>query len=179
MKIVTIILGVLMLIGGVYCAITPIATYSVLGWLIGLAMLAEGIGSVATWNERRKFGFADGWTLAGAIISIILGLILLFSFVAQWAIDVFIAYMIAAWLVIGGIVRIVAAVKLRKFNDNIGGESVIGASWGLLLVLGILVTLFGVLCLFNPLSVMMGVGFMLGVSIVCVGIDLIVHGVRM
>ncbi|HAM15110.1 MAG TPA: hypothetical protein DCP91_04500 [Eggerthellaceae bacterium] len=178
MKVVVIILGVLMLIGGVYCLATPIATYAALGWLVGLAMLVEGIGSIATWNERRKMGFADGWTLAGAIVSIVLGLILLFSFVAQWAVDLFIAYMIAAWLVVGGIARIVASLHLRKFLQE-EGPNAAGPSWVLLLILGILVVLLGVLCLFNPLSVMMGVGFMLGISIVCVGIDLIVGGARM
>ena len=178
MKVATIVLGALMLIGGIYCIVTPIETYSVLGWLIGFAMLVEGVGSVTTWSARRKLGFADGWTLAGAIVSIALGVILLFSFVAQWAVDLFIAYMIAAWLVIGGIVRIVAAVKLRDFSKSTG-SGIAGQNWGVLLVLGILVALFGVLCLANPLSIMVGVGFMLGVSIICVGVDLIVRGIRM
>ena len=178
MKIIVIILGVLMFIGGVYCVITPIATYAVLAWLIGLAMLVEGIGSVVTWNDLRSRGFADGWTLAGAIVSIILGVILLVSYAAQWAVDVFIAYMIAAWLVIGGIMRIVAALKLRKVKNDPGYRS-LDMNWGVLLVLGILVTILGILCLFNPLSVMVGVGFMLGVSIICVGIDLFAHGILM
>ncbi len=177
MKILSIVLGVLLAIGGVYCLMTPIATYSVLSWLIGLAMLVEGIGSVVTWNDRRKLGFADGWTLLGAIVSIILGCILLVSYVAQFAVDLFIAYMIAAWFVIGGITRIIAAVKLRQFRDATG--SAIDGSWGLLLVLGIIIVILGVLCLFNPLAVMVGVGAMLGVAIIFSGIDLIVRGIQM
>ena len=178
MKALTIILGVLMLIGGVYCLLTPIATYSVLSWLIGLAMVVEGVGSVVSWNGRRKLGFADGWTLAGAIVSIILGVFLLGSFAAQFAVDLFIAYLIAVWLVIGGVSRIVASLKLRDFR-KLGGMQSVGSHWGILLALGILVALLGILCLFNPTSVMVGVGFMLGLSIICVGVDLIVRGARM
>ena len=177
MKVLSIIFGIVSVIIGVYCLFTPVQAYAVIGWIIGIAMLVEGIGSVATWNARRQAGFADGWTLAGAIISIVLGIFLLCSYFAQWAIDVFIAYLIAAWLVVGGITRIVAAFNLRKYNETMGADA-IGVNWGVLLALGILVTILGVLCLFNPLSVMMGVGFMIGISIICVGVDLIVRGFR-
>ena len=178
MRVVTVIFGALVLLGGIYCLITPIETYTALSWLIGLVMLVEGIASALTWNERRKLGFADGWTLVGAIASIALGVFLLCSFAAQLALDLFIAYLIAAWLIIGGITRIVAALKLREFNrypQSFG----LGANWGALLVLGILVALLGVLCVLEPVTVMLGVGIMLGVAIICVGVDLIAHGIRM
>lgn len=178
MKVVTIIFGALVLIGGVYCLITPIATYSALSWLIGLVMVVEGIASIVTWNSRRKLGFADAWTLLGAIVSVALGVILLGSFLAQVAVDLFIAYFIAAWLVVGGITRVFAALKLRNYDSETGSNT-IGTSWVALLVLGILVAVLGVLCLFNPLSVMVGVGAMLGISIICVGVDLIARGLRM
>lgn len=178
MKIATIVLGILTLALGVYCLITPIGTYSTIGWLIGLVMLIEGIASVATWNNRRKYGFADGWTLAGAIVSVILGCFLLFSFIAQWAVDLFIAYVIAAWFVIGGITRIIAAFKLREFNKQASYE-VEGSNWVLLLIMGVLVTVFGVLCIFEPVTIMVGIGIMIGVAIIVLGIDLIVRGIRM
>ena len=73
------IFGVLLVIGGIYCLVTPVETFGVLGWLIGLAMLVEGVSSALTWNERRKFGFADGWTLVGALASIVLGVVVLGS----------------------------------------------------------------------------------------------------
>lgn len=177
MKVVTIVLGILILIGGIYCLITPIATYAALSWLIGAVMVIEGVASIVTWNDRRKLGYADGWTLAGAIVSLILGIFLLGSYVAQFAVDLFIAYMIAAWLVVGGVTRIMAAFRMRDYDRYAGSAG--GSDWGMLLAMGIFVTILGVLCLFNPTSVMVGVGFMLGISIVCVGIGIIVRGVRM
>ena len=64
MRIIKVILGVLLAVGGIYCMFTPIATYSTLAWLIGLAMIAEGVASVITWSSRRELGLANGWTLA-------------------------------------------------------------------------------------------------------------------
>ena len=168
MRIIKVVLGVLLAVGGIYCMFTPIATYSVLAWLIGLAMIVEGVGGVITWNTRRELGLANGWTLAGSIVSIVLGMVLLGSYVLQFAIDAFIAYLIAIWLVVAGITRIVAAIAVRSQGKE-------GASgWIAQIALGVLIAILGVLCIFNPLSVVAGVGMMLGISIVFVGIDLAV-----
>ena len=178
MKVLTIILGALILIGGVYCMFAPIATYSAISWLIGLAMIVEGVGSAITWSERRRYGLADGWTLAGAIVSIIIGIILICSFAFQIAIDFLIAYLIAIWLVFGGITRIAAGIGIHRYQTETGDNS-LRTSWGGLVVLGILIAILGVLCIFNPVAVMVSVGFLLGLSIVCIGAGLIARGVMM
>lgn len=168
MRVLTIILGALLIVGGIYCMFAPVATYSALGWVIGLSMVAEGIANVVTWNSRRKLGLASGWTLAAAIVSIVLGVFLLGSFALQFAVDMFIAYTIAIWLVFGGIARIVTAIAARS---SFGKEGARG--WIVQLIFGVLIVILGVLCIFNPLSIMAGVGLMWGVSIVAVGAGLI------
>lgn len=168
MKVITVILGVLLVIGGIYCIFSPVATYSAMGWLIGLSMLAEGVANVITWNSRRKLGVADGWSLAGGIISIILGVFMLGSYAMQAAVDVFIAYLIAFWLVVAGIVRIVTALNMRKSTDQ-----ALANGWAIQLVLGVLIIILGILNMLNPVSVMIGIGMMMGVSIVFVGVTLI------
>ena len=171
MRIITIIFGVLLVVGGFYCMFAPVATYSALAWLIGLAMVAEGVASVITWKRRRDLGYANGWTLAGSIISIVLGVILLGSYAMQIALDAFIAYLIAIWLVVAGITRIVAAIAVRSSEGQEGAKGWIGQ-----IVLGVLIVIVGILCIFNPLAIMAGVGMMLGISVVLVGIDLVVGG---
>lgn len=177
MKVVSIVFGILLLAGGIYCLFAPVTAYSAISWLVGIAMLVEGIGSVISWNDRRRFGFADGWTLLGAIVSIILGCFLLFSFVAQYAVDLIIAYIIAAWLVFGGVTRIAAALRLRSFASTMSG-GLVDASWGGLFLLGVVVTILGVLCFFNPLALMASVGALLGITIICLGAGFLVHGLR-
>lgn len=169
MRVLTIVLGVLLAIGGFYCMLAPVATYATLGWLIGLSMVIEGVGSVITWNSRRSLGLANGWMLAGSIVSIVLGVFLLGSYALQFAVDMFFAYLIAIWLVVSGITRIVGAISVR---GSLGQERARG--WVLQLVLGVLIVIMGVLCIFNPLSVMAGVGLMWGMSIVIVGVGLVV-----
>ena len=178
MKVVTILLGALLVALGVYYVATPIETYSVIGWIIGLSMLIEGVASAITWNDRRLLGFADGWTLAGAIASIVLGVYLLGSYAAQSAVDYFIAYVIAAWLVIAGVTRVIAGLHVRSFQMAYGTD-VIGLNWGIIVVFGLLIAVLGVLCVFNPTAVMAGVGFMLGLSVVLVGLGLISRGMQM
>lgn len=174
MKIITIILGVLLAIGGVYCIITPIATYSAISWLIGISMVAEGIARIILWSDLRKAGLANGWTLAGAIVSVLLGIFLLGSFVAQIAVDIFIAYLIAVWLVVAGITRIAVAVSLRREENQGAGTS----NWVALLAFGVLLIILGLLCVFNPTAVMVGVGFLLGLSITLTGVGLVATAIR-
>ena len=112
-KIVACILGVVLVIGGIYCLVTPAQTYMALGWLIGAFMLIEGIGSAITWFDRHKAGRTDFITLIGAIISIILGCITLGSMGLQYAFDLFIAYMAALWMVINGVIRAASSLALR------------------------------------------------------------------
>ena len=173
MKVITIIMGILLAVGGIFCMFSPVATYASLGWLIGASMIMEGVASIIMWSELRRAGFANGWTLAGAIISLVLGIFVLGSYAMQFSIDLFIAYLIAIWLAVGGIMRIIDAINLRKLN--VPGSS----SWVILLLLGILTTILGVLCISNPLAIMVGVGFTMGLSIVGMGAGLIVAATRM
>ena len=176
MRVITFIMGALLVVGGIYCMFAPIATYAALSWLIGIAMVAEGVGCVVIWSDLRKRGLASAWTLVGAIISIVLGVFLLGSFAAQVAMDFFIAFMIAAWLIIAGVTRVIAAFSARGLQSKTGTNEV---SWVGLLILGILTVVLGILCFFNPLAVMASVGLLLGISIVCVGAGLIARGIRM
>lgn len=170
MKGVGVIFGIVLVAGGIYCLLTPVETFEVIGWLIGLAMLVEGVSSALTWNERRKYGFADGWTLIGAIASIALGVVVLGSLALQFAIDTFLAYLVAAWLALGGIARIAAAIGLRKAYQE---GSMFGSNWPLLMLLGILVVIMGVVCFIHPMIAMAGVGMILGASIIITGCSII------
>lgn len=174
MKIVTIVLGILLVVSGIYCILTPVATYSALGWIIGASMLVEGVAGIISWSDLRRLGLANGWALAEAIISIVLGVFLLGSYVMQFAVDMFIAYLIAVWLVFSGITRVVAAISMR--NSQYPVES---RGWAGQLALGVVIAILGILCIFNPLSIVAGVGLMLGISIVLVGVGLVTSGFRM
>ena len=171
MKAITIILGILLAVGGIYCMLTPAATYAALGWIIGFSMLVEGVGSIVAWSSFRRLGLANGWTLAAAIISVVMGIFLLSSYALQFAVDMYIAYLIAIWLVFAGVSRIVIAVGMRSRR---GKDQARG--WVLHAVLGALIAVMGILCIFNPLSIVAGVGMTMGMSIVLTGAALVAVG---
>ena len=173
MKILAIILGVLLAIGGFYCMFAPVATYEALIWLFAVGMIVDGVARIVVWNEQRKAGTASGWTLAGGIITIILGIFLLGSFLAQVALGVFFAYLIAVGMVVGGITRIIAAFQIRNAGPFAGQSS-----WVAILVLGLLTTCLGVWFVINPGAVVITTGFLMGLSIIFSGIALVVAGIQ-
>lgn len=176
MKILGIILGVMVVVGGVFCMLTPILTFASLGWVIGAVMVAEGIANIFTWSSRKNAGFADGWTLAGAILSTVLGLAIVCSGFLQFAVDDILAYLVAFWLIAGGFARIFAAFSLRgMYKDG----APVGKNWGLILLAGICVVVMGFICLFHPLLTMASAGFLVGLGIVSAGCSLIAASLSM
>lgn len=141
-----------------------------LGWLIGLVMLIEGVFNALSWNDRRKLGLADGWSLLGAIISIVLGACVIGSMAVQYAFDTFLAYMVAAWLAFSGIMRIAGALSMRKMYQH---GNVYGANWLSSLLLGVIILVLGVACFVQPALAMAYIGILLGIAILITGIGII------
>ena len=171
-KILAVILGILMIIAGFYCLFAPGLTFLVLGWIIGIGMVADAIGNIFTWKGRKDAGLADGLTLAGAIVSLIFGILLLGSNLLQLSVDLFVANMAAAWVVIIGILRMVRAFELRKFRDAPNMQNTAGL-WWVAMINGILLIIIGLIGLMNPIITAIAIGTLMGLEIVFAGINLI------
>jgi uncharacterized membrane protein HdeD (DUF308 family) len=170
MKVLGIIMGVLLIIGGIYCMLTPVLTFTSLGWLVGFSMLFEGIVSILSWNKRRAIGLADGWSLAGAIISTVLAVFVLISIPMQLGIDLMLAYLAAFWLIVAGVTRTMSAFTLKRLHER---DASVGGGWGWVLAAGILLIITGAICLLHPVLTMASVGMLLGIGIVSSGCGLI------
>ena len=171
-KVLSVILGIFMIIGGVSCLFQPISTSLVLGYVVGLSMVFDAIGRFVGWWQEKKNGMADGWMLTGAILSAVFGFFILNSAILQLSIDAFIVYYIAFWLVLHGIMVMVRAGKIRKLHKNWNTKK-LGTHWYLPLCLGILLCLFGVLCLMKPLIVASVLGVFIGLGIISAGANII------
>ena len=171
-NVLAIIFGVLIIVGGIYCLMTPATTYMSLAWMLGIVMIVDGIANIVTWFQLRKEGLSNGWVLFDGVISIIFGIVLLGSFAARFAVDLFFAYAIAIWLIVTGIMRIGHSLQMRKLNQGIQPQS-IGERWWFALIMGILVIIAGVMCLFNPMIAMMSMGMLIGISVIFVGVSVI------
>ncbi|MEF9895202.1 MAG: DUF308 domain-containing protein [Clostridia bacterium] len=172
MKILAVVMGVLLLVGGFYCLLAPGATFLSLGWIVGICMAINGIGLLFSYFERRKSGETDIWALVGAIFSVAIGLVVMFSEGMQLFTNLMIVYAAAIWVTVMGVLRIVMAIKMKQIRGNIP-EEMRGNRWIWMLALGVVLLVLGVLGFMNPLVVAVTLGIMIGGYIIVSGVNMI------
>ncbi len=170
-------LGAFMIVSGSYCLFSPAGTGLDIGYIIGLSMIFDGIGRIVQWFSVRKTMRESVWALIAAIISLILGIILSISVVAQFAVDLYIAYMAAFWLIALGVVRIIRSLKVRGMRksvmENYDWNTEFGKSWWVYMLFGILLAGYGVVCAIYPIVSLAAIGTFIGIGIVMAGANLI------
>lgn len=161
-----------MVVAGVWCIFSADVTYLTLIWLFGLCIIFDAAGGISAWSDRRRIGLANGWDLAAAIISIVFGVFLVCSNGLRFLAGYTLLYVCAVWLIIVGVIRIIAAARLRRFRLSLGlGLS--GSRWGRVLIFGILMVLAGILCIIHPGVLATAFGAMVGIAIAFSGFALI------
>jgi uncharacterized membrane protein HdeD (DUF308 family) len=128
--------GVLAIVFGIMALIWPESTKTALVLLFGAFALADGIFTIATGIESRKY-FKQWWALlleglTGIVIAVL-------AFVWTDVTALVLLYFIAAWAILTGIFEIMAAIELRNV---IVGESVMMLFGLLSIVLGVLLFAF-------------------------------------
>ena len=171
-RIVTFILGIVMIITGMYCLMNPVMTYMTLGYVVGVNMIIDSVGGIILWHERKKEGMSSGWELAGAIASLVFGIILIGSTAMQLIVDMIIVYLAAIWLIVVGVIRIMVALRIHKVRKALDAE-ILGRRWWLILIAGILLIVCGVLSLFNPTGLIVAIGINFGLNIIIAGANMI------
>ncbi|MDO4807201.1 MAG: DUF308 domain-containing protein [Coriobacteriales bacterium] len=170
-RIFGILAGVFLIITGVLSLFTPLRSYGMVGWLIAIALVSDGVAKIMVWYDYRKIGISDTWALVGGILSALVGILLICSVNGRLATDVIIAYAIAMWIVFAGIVRIARSITMRDIQKNLG--TMLGSNWGLALIVGIIMVVFGVFCMIYPGVVMVAIGWWIGFALIIGGAGLI------
>ena len=171
-KVISVILGALMIIAGVYCFFTPVETSAVIPFVLGIVMIGDGIGRIVTWFDIRDIVRQSAWVLVSAVVSLIFGLMLAFSPVLQMSVGVFVILLTGWWILALGIIRIIHAF-LKRDSDDFGLGEMIGSNWWIALILGALLTIFGVIVILNPMLGLGVIGVLVGCSVITAGINLI------
>ncbi len=148
--------GVLLIIMGILALLMPeiaaFATVLTLGWLLIVAGIVEVVHSFQT---RHRSGF--GWKLAAGIITLTLGLLILFFPIAGVAT---LALWIGAFIFAGGIVRVILAFRVKPAKG-----------WGWVLFDGILAIVIGGLIAWGwPASSIAFIGLLTGFWLLFSGI---------
>lgn len=125
------IYGVISILFGIGAVVWPLTTALALAWAFGVMALAEGVTSLVALFDKNT-PISKGWLVLYALASIAFGLV---AVIFPGAVAGVLLLFLAAWLVVGGIYRIMFAVRVRK---QIEGEWWIGLSGLLSIVLGVL-----------------------------------------
>jgi len=136
---VFLIMGVLLLISAYWMFTTPVESFVGLASLFSALIFVSGLFSVffALTNKEDIDNF--GLYLAGGVLDVIIGFILLkYPGLTIVLFSMFIGF----WLLFRGFNMISVAFKIKSAGDE---------NWGWILVFGILIVIFAMMSIINPL----------------------------
>ena len=153
--------GIVLILLGIGAVLIPVVASLAATIALGFMFLVGGIvGFVATVMGRHAPGF--WWSLLSAIVTIIAGVLML-----GWPLGgaLSITLVLAAYLIIDGIVSMLFAIEHRRQLSR---------RWGWLFVNGILdLLLASVLVWFLPFAALWGLGLIIGIDFIFGGSSLI------
>ena len=153
-----LIIGIALFVVGILVFVYPTQSYLGMSLLFGWLMLISGILEVVLSSVNKHFITGRGWMLAGGIIEIVLGIILIFNVALSAAtLPIFLGF----WLML----RAFGAIGL---GSDMGAMQIAGSGWTIFS--GILLLLCSLWILFQPLV------FGTTAVIVWVGISLLFAG---
>lgn len=164
-RILGVILGILMCVGGFYCLLNPGLTFSSISTVFAITLIESAIGYFILWIEIKKKGGKSGLLIVNAILSLIGGIGLLTNVFAQIMFEGVLLNLIALFMLVGGVTQIIHAFDIKK--------KLPGKPWVLDLIGGILVVIAGILSISNPLTLGIALGIRMAINIFTIGISII------
>ncbi len=162
-RILWIIVGILLIIAGIYCLCNPDVGLISLSLYLGIILLISGIIDIVIFAKCNRYMIGAGWFLADGILTVLLSLFLLFH---QTFTLLSLPFIFGMWLLFSGINQFVNSFELQ----NLGVRG-----WGWLTVLGILMAMVGFFSLFNPVANLFALSALVGLLLICDGVVTIVR----
>lgn len=166
MKVFMIVLGVLLMLGGLSCLATPLLTFVEAGYFIVMLLLVYGIVGIIGGIANKDYGV----NFIYGILSLILGVVIIFVPGLRGMTAAAVMYIMAAWFILKGILSIYSAVKAKGAGT--------GSMWIWGVVAGVLGILIGVYSVVHPLVLAITVGLMVSLYFIISGVDLLATGIR-
>ena len=163
MSVFMIIFGVLMVIGGIVCLLTPVATTFSLMYFFMTLMFVTGIVLLIQSIVYRRV-----MDLIIAILALLAGAFIVFSPNLAFVTETILLYVVACWLIIRGIFGIVNACRAKK---NIGG-----GMFAFALIVSLLTICAGIYSFIHPIIFAGFLGILASCYFIVEGIDMIIAG---
>lgn len=162
-----VVLGVLLIIGGVWVMMTPAESYVALAIVFSVMMFVNGIFDTIFSITNNKILKGWGWYLAGGILEILMGILLMIHPEISIAI---LPLILGFWLMFGGVSTISGAFDLKSYYVK---------GWGWILVLGILLMIFSFMVLANPIFGASTVVVFTALAIISYGVAYLMFGIKL
>lgn len=170
MKILGIITGILIAIGGGYCVFNPTLTLESLTVVFAISLIESAVISIILWFKLRR-ALDSSRTILLLIIGIlsaIAGIGILTNYFARFAVLGMMITMSSVAMLFAGIGLVVKSIQLKKIIN-------IGYLWIILLIMGIITTISGVISIIHPDIMGLTIGVYIGIEIMTFGFGIITY----
>lgn len=154
------IVGILFMPLGLWIIFSPVIGYEVVSMLLGWALIGYGVVQLLISSDARQHKHSWGWWLAGGIIDILLGFVLLGNIVLS---ELLLPIIFAFVFLFKGANNIVSSISMRKI---FGG-------WWMYLINGILMIIISMVFFYMPYMSTYAVLFLVALSFMYWGISII------
>jgi uncharacterized membrane protein HdeD (DUF308 family) len=156
-----LIRGIIAVIFGIVALVWPDVTVKVLIVVVGIFWIIDGIVSAVRAIQARKVVMSWVWWLAGALVSVIAGVVL---FVWPDLTALAFAYLMGFWAILVGILEIIGSFQVMAN----------GGQWIGSMVAGALALIFGLILVIWPGSGIIGLMWLVGIFAIAFGVLFIV-----
>ena len=171
MRVITLAGGFLMVATGAFCFINPGQTFMTMAFVIGSVMVINGvIHALGFLLARGSFGIGDnnGWILIDAILTLLLGILILCN---QLTVDMAIPMIFGMWVLVSGLLRFEAATRINRQKKP--------GNFKAAFITGVVTVLVGLIGFINPFVTYVSIIITLGIFLVVQGINSIELGINM
>ena len=116
MKAVSIILGIIMIVSGIACMLTPAETFLAMGYFFAIMFFVYGLMGIIRAVTKKDM---DTIQVITSILALIVGIIAIVKPGSTLVLDAMILGLIAAWFLIDGAANMVMAWKVKKLNKKL------------------------------------------------------------
>ncbi|MEZ7505568.1 HdeD family acid-resistance protein [Flavobacterium sp. Arc2] len=155
---ISLMLGILYIFAGIWVFQTPLASYVSLSIIFSLFIFVSGISQIIFSISNKEQLQSWGWYLAGGILDLIVGILLISHPLMTMAI---LPFYVGFWLLFQSMMAIGLSFQFKSENVP---------NWGWLLLLGILTLLFAFLLLANPVFAGLSIVYMTGLAFISAGV---------
>lgn len=132
--------GSLFIIMGLFLILWPGVTIITVIYLVAALIAISGASSVVAYMRKKSPDYHSPVVLATGILLLLIALI---AFIFPATVASFFSVALGVVLILSGVVCAVRSFELRQFKDN---------SWIVTLIVGILITIGGVVIILNPFA---------------------------